>query len=352
MIEGGIFTILDNCLEKISLYSKKNEIKVIALVRDKTKFDYSNIEYIDFSKAKKSWFSRLYLEYFYFKKISKKIKPDIWLSLHDVSPNVLAKKRFVYCHHATIFYKPSFEDWKFNYKIGVFSILYKYIFRINIKKNTAVFVQQDWIKKEFENLFKIDTVVTCPPEFIENTKIKAVDLEEFKIHFFYPLLPRSYKNIECIGDAVGLLSENIKSKIKIHLTISKGDSKYADFIVDQYKFAEMNYIGRITLAEVFGYYEKMDCLLFPSKLESSALPLTEAKAYGKPILAANLAHARETIGQYDKVSFFDVDNPQQLAQLITEFVKNTIQYQGNQHICDKESQLKDWDSLFDYILKD
>jgi len=352
MVEGGIFTILDNCLQKISIYSIKNELNVIALVRDKTKFNYPNIEFIDFSKAKKSWFSRLYFEYFYFKNISKKIKPDIWLSLHDTSPNVVAKKRFVYCHHATIFYKTTFADWKFDYKIGVFSILYKFIFRINIKKNKAVFVQQDWIKKEFESLFEIDNVVTCPPEFIANPKTKAIDLEEFKTHFFYPLLPRSYKNIECIGDAVGLLSEDIKSKIKIHLTISKGDSKYADFIVDQYQFPEMNYVGRISLEEVFGYYEKMDCLLFPSKLESSGLPLTEAKAYGKPIFAANLAHARETIGQYDKVSFFDVDKPQKLAQLITEFVEETIQYQGNKPTFDEESQLKDWDSIFDYILKD
>ncbi len=74
MVEGGIFTILDNCLQKISDYSQNKEIKVIALVNDKSKFDYPNIEYIEFPKSKKSWFSRLYYEYFYFKKLSRENK--------------------------------------------------------------------------------------------------------------------------------------------------------------------------------------------------------------------------------------------------------------------------------------
>ena len=131
MVEGGIFTILDNCLQKISIYSQDKNLKIIALVNDKSKFNYPNIEYIEFPKSKKSWFMRIYYEYFYFKKLSKKLQPDIWFSLHDTSPNVIAKKRFVYCHHPTVFYKPSLNDWKFNYKIGVFSILYKYLYQIN-----------------------------------------------------------------------------------------------------------------------------------------------------------------------------------------------------------------------------
>lgn len=92
MKEGGLFTILDNCLQKISDFSKTNEIRVIALVCDENLFKYPNIEYIAFPKAKKSWIARLYYEYIYFNKLSKTIKPNVWLSLHDVSPNVKAKR--------------------------------------------------------------------------------------------------------------------------------------------------------------------------------------------------------------------------------------------------------------------
>lgn len=352
MVEGGIFTILDNCLQKMAVYSQNKEINVIILVHDRSKFNYPNIEIIEFPKSKKSWFLRLYYEYFYFKKLSKKIKPDVWLSLHDISPNVVAKKRFVYCHHPTVFYKPTLKDWKFDYKTGVFSLLYKFLYQINIAKNTAVFVQQNWIKKEFESLFGIKNVVTSHPEFTTNSNSKEINLDPSKIHFFYPLIARSFKNIECIGKAVDLLPENIKCKIKINLTISEGDSKYANYIINSYASPEINYVGRLSREEVFGYYKKMDCLLFPSKLETWGLPLTEAKAFKKPIFAANLPYAKETIGDYDKVSFFDTENPKELAQLITEFVLKTIRYQGNTHIHYTDYQLNDWNSIFNFILKD
>lgn len=352
MVEGGVFTILDNCLRKISTYSEINNIRVIALVNDKSKFEYPNIEFIEYPKSKKYWFLRLYYEYFSFKKLSKKIKPDFWLSLHDVTPNVVAKKRFVYCHHPTLFYKPTFKDWKFDYKIGVFSIFYKYLYQINIKKNNAVFVQQNWMKKEFESLYNIRNIITCQPEFILPSNLKKIHLDNSKIHFFYPLIAKSFKNIEGIGEAVKLLPENIKSKIRIHMTIGEGDSNYANYIITNYKMAEMNYIGKISREEVFGYYKKMDCLLFPSKLETWGLPLTEAKAFSKPIFVANVAYAKETIGDYDKVSFFDEANPKELAQLITDYTNKRIQYQGNKSDFYKDSQLNDWHSIFNFIFKD
>jgi glycosyltransferase involved in cell wall biosynthesis len=230
--------------------------------------------------------------------------------------------------------------------------LYKYLYQINITKNTAVFVQQNWIKKEFESLYNIKNVIVSKPEFASNFDTKDIILDHSKIHFFYPLIPRSFKNIECIGEAVKLLSENIKCKIKIHLTIEEGDSNYANYIIENYKTAAINYIGKLSREEVFGYYKKIDCLLFPSKLETWGLPLTEAKAFQKPIFAANLPYARETIGDYDKVSFFNVNNPKELAQLLTEFVNKTIQYQENKPVSDINSQLNDWNSIFNYMLKD
>lgn len=352
MVEGGIFTILDNCLHKISIYAQNKNLKIIALVNDKSKFNYPNIEYIEFPKSKKSWTLRLYYEYFYFKKLSEEIKPDIWFSLHDMSPNVIAKKRFVYCHHPTVFYKPTFKDWKFNYKIGVFSILYKYLYQINLKKNDAVFVQQNWIKKEFESMFNLTNVIVSKPEFISKTSIEKLDLEDSKVHFFYPLISKSFKNIELIGQAIRLLPETTQSKIKIHITIQKGDSKYSDYIISQYKLEALNYIGKISQDEVFVYYNSMDCLLFPSKLETWGLPISEAKAFKKPMLLANLPYAKEAVGDYDKVSFFDINSSAALAELITKFANETIIFEGNKPEIITTKQLNSWDELFDYILKE
>ena len=150
MVEGGIFTILHNALHELSNFIKNEEVEVIALVHDASKFQFSNITVIEIPLSKKSWWFRLYYEYFYFKKLSKQLQPDIWFSLHDTTPNVFVKKQFVYCHHPTTLFKPTWKDWKFDYKIGVFSVLYDFLFKINISKNHTIFVQQHWIKNIFE----------------------------------------------------------------------------------------------------------------------------------------------------------------------------------------------------------
>lgn len=353
MKEGGIFTILDNCLQKLSQYNSENNIKIIALVGDKSKFEYTNIEFLEFPKSKKNWLFRLYYEYYYFKKLSIKIKPDVWLSLHDMSPNIECNKRFVYCHHPTIFYKPSFKDWKFDYKIGVFSILYKYLQKINIRKNTAVFVQQHWIKNEFKKLYTINNIVVSKPQFTEEICKETIALNQNKIHFFYPSFPRSFKNFEIIYDAVALLEKEIFDRITIHLTLDKKNTdKYSKYLFEKYKDSStINFTGILSKSEISKYYNAINCLLFPSKLETWGLPIMEAKAFNKPMFLANLPYAKETVGKYNEVSFFDVNNPQELATLITNFVEKKIVYQGNKNLFETKDQLNNWFELFDFMLK-
>jgi glycosyltransferase involved in cell wall biosynthesis len=63
-------------------------------------------------------------------------------------------------------------------------------------------------------------------------------------------------------------------------------------------------------------YSEADCLLFPSKLETWGMPITEFKATGKPILAADLPYAHETVGQYERAAFFDTKSEAQLVAMM------------------------------------
>lgn len=357
MTEGGIFTILDNCLQEISKFAENKTVKVFALVNQKSKFNYPNIHYIEFPRSKKSWVARIYYEYFYFKKISKKIGPDVWLSLHDITPTVIAKKRFVYCHHPTMFYKLTYRDWKFDYKIGLFSLFYKYLYQINITKNNGVIVQQNWIKKEFESVFNIKNVLVSKPQFVEQLIEEKKELQIDKVHFLYPAYPRTFKNHEIIFDALQLLDPKIRMKIQFHFTAIKNNpSKYATFLYQKFKNVdEVVLWGKFEKSdriELLKLYSSVDCLVFPSKLETWGLPISEAKAYKKPMLLANLPYAKETVGDYDDVSFFDVENPKELAQLITQFVNKKLRYDGNRSKLEEAATFKDWNSVFNYILKD
>lgn len=354
MVEGGIFTILHNVLQELSEFNKNNTIEVIALVHDATKFNFPNIQLIEIPNSKKSWLFRLYYEYFYFKKLSKKIKPDVWLSLHDTTPRVMAKKQFVYCHHPTTFFKPTWKDWKFDYKIGVFSLLYDTLFQLNITKNHTVFVQQHWIKEVFEKRFQIKNIKVALPEFVEEITTETYNFENDKIHFFYPSFPRSFKNHEIILEAIKILPTEIKEKSQFHFTtIKDSKEKYAQFLVKEYGFLNnVVFYGKVKRKQLLSMYYSMDCLIFPSKIETWGLPISEAKAYKKPLFLANLPYAKETCGDYEKVTFFEETNAENLAQLITEFVKGAHQFEGNKKPYETNEDLQNWKEVFHYILTD
>lgn len=354
MVEGGIFTILDTCLQALESYNKNNDFEITALVANKSAFTYKNIYYIEFPKSKKSWFFRLYYEYFYFKKLSKKMQPDIWLSLHDMTPNVFCKKQFVYCHNPIMFYKPNLKEWFFDYKIGLFSVFYKYLYEVNLKKNQAVFVQQNWMKDSFQKVFKIENVIVSQPkiDFQAENLANDLKLDNDKFHFFYPSFPRSFKNFELIFDAIKILDNEIANQICFHLTLNRNASqRYSKYLFKKFKnVSSINFIGILSKSEIENYYKAMDCLVFPSILETWGLPISEAKFFEKPMFLANLPYAKETVGTYQKVSFFDIENPEQLAELITNFVKNTIEYQGNKENTLDYKKIVGWKDLFDFMI--
>lgn len=355
MVEGGIFTILDNCLQNFEYYNRNFDYEIIALVPDSSKFDYRNISFIEFPKSKKYWVLRFYYEYFYFKKLSKKLKADLWLSLHDMTPNVACKKQFVYCHNPNMFYKPTLKECFFDYKVGVFGLFYKYLYQINIKKNVAVFVQQQWIKTHFQSVFDINNVVVNHPimNFDSDLTSNNIVLDAKKVHFFYPSFPRTFKNFEIIFRAIDLLETEVLEKICFHLTIDKNTTNlYVKYLLKSCRNTKViNFTGILSKKMINGYYAKVDCLVFPSKLETWGLPISEIKNFGKPMLLANLPYAFETAGNYDNVSFFDVDSARELADLMSDFVNQTIDYDGNVATNSNDKILEGWSELVDFMLK-
>ena len=93
-------------------------------------------------------------------------------------------------------------------------------------------------------------------------------------------------------------------------------------------------------------------MLFPSKIETWGLPISEAKAYDKPMFLANLPYAKEACGVYEKVTFFDENSAPDLAKLITEFVEGNHKFQRNTSPFDTSKDLHNWKEVFQYILTD
>lgn len=313
IVEGGTLKVLQDCLRAVR--SKFPDWRIIALVNNEEVVNVDGIEVISLPEAKKSWIRRVYTEYVTFYNMSKSIDPDIWWSLHDMSPRVLAKSKFVYCHNPAPFTRFSIRELSVEPTLLMFNFLYSLFYRINIRSNRAVIVQQDWLRRKFEQRYGVHNVVVAHP--VESQAGPPLSVTGPVSTFVYPALARVFKNFELIGDAARLLEREADWNGRILLTISPDENRLTRDLFERYgKVRGIHFIGRQDRAEMTRLYGEMDCLLFPSRLETWGLPITEAKSLGKPMIIADLPYAYETVGTYDHVRFVDTADARALADIM------------------------------------
>lgn len=357
--EGGPLSILKDCLSFLNSSSYLENFKFIALVHSKDLFqqeEYANIEFVAFPKSRTSYFYRLYYEYFYFKRFATEKKVSFWFSLHDISPRIGSIPQAVYCHNPSPFNTINLKDIYIQPTQFMFRLFYKYLYQINIKKNTYVVVQQLWIKNKFAELFHLDRskIIVAPPQtpvIPAHYLAKSDEKSEKEKIFFFPSFPRPFKNIQIICEAVKLLILKNPSDFKVIITIDGSENNYSKWIVDQYKsIANIQFIGLIKREQVYDYYSTSDCLIFPSKLETWGLPISEFKQFNKPMLVADLAYAKETVSNYDKVKFFNVDDATELADLMGAFLNDKLLFDPTNTVKYESPFVHSWDALFNMLL--
>jgi glycosyltransferase involved in cell wall biosynthesis len=352
MTEGGILSILNDVLNYANEVLSHRGYEIIALVNDKSKFNYKNITFLEFPKAKSSWLFRIYYEYIYFYFLSKKTKIHLWLAMHDITPHVKAEIVATYCHNASMFYNLKFSDYFWDLKFTLFSKFYKYLYQINIKKNKFVIVQQDWMRKEFIKIFKIDNVFVAYP-IIEETSVESNKAKQFQnepLIFFYPSLPRVHKNHHILFEAAKMV-RNSGLDIKIIVTFDGSENRYSKYLHNRYKeLSNIDFLGIIKREEVYKYYELCDCLLFPSQLESWGLPLSEFLPYKKPVIVSNLPYASEVLNGFDKTVLFNSDSAEDLAAKIVDFSTQKVKFSIINQKEPSAPFAKNWEELFSKLL--
>lgn len=355
IFEGGTLSVLKDLISTLILEKAFLKFDITIFVHKKELFNEFigyKILFIELPLSKKNYIFRLFYEYIFFFFYSNRHIVDTWISMHDITPNVKARKRIVYCHNPSPFYKMSLGEIKLSYNLWLFTIFYRYIYRINIKKNDFVVVQQHWIKKEFEKLFRISNIIVSYPELSNQDQCHNFNpiKKEDKTIFFYPALPRVFKNFEVICKAVELLNKLEIFQFKVIFTIKGNENKYSRFIYKNYKnFSNIEFMGKINRDEVFRVYDLSDCLIFPSKLETWGMPISEYKKFNKPILISNYSYARETIGEYNNVSFFDPNNHNALAIKMKEIILGNFVTDGK--LLDKipDPDIRSWKELINRL---
>lgn len=319
LVEGGTLKVLQDCLRTIKAVLP--DWRVIALVNNEGVINVDGVEAICFPSAKTSWLRRVYTEYVTFNRLSKKLNADIWWSLHDMTPRVRAGSQFVYCHNPVPFYSFSINELLIEPKLIPFSILYPLFYKINIKSNRAVIVQQDWLRDQFKERYGVREVVVAHP--VEHQPSVGVIGTDRISTFVYPSLSRVFKNFDLIGEAARLLENEPDWSGRIVLTIAPDETRLSRDLFRRFgNVRGLHFIGRQNRDAMTALYEQMDCLLFPSRLETWGLPISETKSLGKPMIVADLPYAHETVGTYDRVRFVDPTDPRALADMMLAAHRN------------------------------
>jgi glycosyltransferase involved in cell wall biosynthesis len=296
--------------------------EIIALVHSKSLFDIPGVTFIEYPGIKPSWFKRLRFEYCECRSISEKIKPHLWFAMHDITPNVTAEIRAVYCHNPSAFHPFSFEEALLDWKFGIFTLLYRFLYGINIKSNDFVVVQQDWMRSKFQLRYGVRNVVVAHPS-VDHLVMQIGDGTHNRLDepykFFYPAYPRTFKNIEQVLGAARTLERDGFGRFEVWLTMDGTETRYAAKLVREFSdLTTVKWLGLLPRTEVMRLYRGADCLIFPSKLETWGMPITEFKTTGKPILAAELLYAHETLGEYRQAAFFSTESDTELAVMMKQ----------------------------------
>ncbi|TDL61519.1 glycosyltransferase [Rhodococcus qingshengii] len=320
---GGALSVLIDYYNECKENTNKNYIFVVSKANLK---ETKNIKVLRYPWIKKSWAHRLFFDNFIAPNLIRKFEVDEVLSLQNIIIPHTNIHQVVYVHNAL-----PFVDYRFSFFENRFlwihqNILGRKIFKSIIKANKVI-VQTEWMRNICVNKLKIneEKISVMPP------KIKGEINGQFNVTksslstFFYPASSVEFKNHKVIIDACLILLQKGIVDYKVYFTL-KGDEN--DSIKELYKKANdynlpIVFLGNITREKVFNTYTK-SILVFPSYIESSPLPLSEARLHNTPIIASDCSFSHEILDGYKFVDFFNPFDANHLSELLNLAITGNI----------------------------
>lgn len=351
LVEGGTLSILLDLAAHLDATFAKDD--VLYLIHGSIADHFSGRHFEAYTWPKRSWLRRLYFEKVYARRIEQRLQPKLWLSMHDVTARLCKTPQFLYCHNPSPFFDWSTRLPVFDLKFFLFSRLYHHLYRWDIHKNEQIIVQQEWLRREFvqryglcpQRVLVARPIVRAPNLRADATLTLRRPTGDQPFIFLYPTLPRVFKNIEFLAK---LAHELAQEPIEFWITINGRENRYAKFLEKRYgRTKTFRLIGRQPREKLFELYRQVDCLIFPSRLETWGLPLSEFMETGKPILAADLPYAREVLQNYPMANLISIDNVGATADTIRSllsgrFLASSVQSTSSDRECPNWFAFAQW----------
>jgi glycosyltransferase involved in cell wall biosynthesis len=348
--KGGTLTVLRDCLQYLS---GREDLHVTALVHKRELCDFPGIDYIELPWSAESWLKRLKCEYITMHGISGKLpETDLWLSLHDTTPRVKARRQAVYCHTSFPFMKPTLQDWRMDKKIVLFSLFTRYAYKWNVKRNSCLIVQQDWMRRGLSQMlhFPQEKIIVAPPSF---QPAPVRDCPVTPPMFLCVGTPDCHKNFETLCEAAGMVEQRLgKGAFRVVITVKGDENRYAAWLHSRWRPVDaIEFRGLLSREELSKAYGEASCLVFPSRTETWGLPISEFLPTGKPMILADLPYAHNTSAGAKQVAFFPVTDAKALAGIMQDLLEGRTTSFGPAGIPEiRAPYAASWDKLFNLLL--
>ena len=180
---SGAVTILNDFYDNV----KRNEdekIRWIFLLSIIDLEETGNIQVLKFPWIKKSWFHRLFFDYFIAPIIVKKYNIDKIFSLQNTLVPLVKEKQLLYLHQSLPFVKYKFKVTE-NFRFWMYqNVVSKFIFK-SIVSSEATVVQTKWMKEACLDNLQIDEgkIVVVPPYIEIKNELKFNKILAIKKYF-------------------------------------------------------------------------------------------------------------------------------------------------------------------------
>ena len=245
-----------------------------------------------------------------YKKLLKKIKPDIVLSF-TIKPNVYGGMA---CGSLKIPYVANVTGLGVVSDDGIMQKLMLWLYKKGLKKAKCVFFQN----QDNEQFFREKKIVSgrtelLPGSGVNTEKFSFVDYPEEKttnVVFVGRII--TDKGVFELADAARHLLNNRDLKFTV-----VGDVEYGS----RNPFADLSNVECVGFhKDVRPYLKDAHAIVLPSYHEGMANVLLEAAASGRPILASNIPGCRETFDEGVTGFGFQVKDADSLTAVIKKFV--------------------------------
>jgi glycosyltransferase involved in cell wall biosynthesis len=268
-------------------------------------------------------FYRLYFDHIGIRRLISKIRPAAYLALGNIGPVRLPVPQIVLFHNPFYLDWNNFSDARISEKI--IKAMERHFFAKTVR-NTAFFIAQtEYMKQRLKEVWNVDddkisvipnalpSALRIPEDAPSDGSMESDESWEFLyVSRYYP-----HKNHDFLIPVAHGLLRNKVSEARLLVTIDENITEGRAFLDRVRKEGLQDIIqniGEIGHDLLKNRYRRCTALFFPSLMETFGMPLLEAMAFGKPILAAEMPYARDLCDQ--AALYFDPRNPDSAMEAI------------------------------------